>query len=71
MLHACGDAQIMGNDYQRDTELAVQIEHQFQHLPRRLLIQVAGGFVRQQATRPGYEGSRQGHALPSQSCASA
>ena len=64
MLHARGDSKIVGNDHQRGVELTIQIEHQFQHLRRGLLIQVAGGLVREQAVRPRYQRPRQGYSLP-------
>ena len=62
-VHAGRDGGIMGDDDQTGAQIAVQFQHQFEHLLGGVTIEVAGGFVRQQASWMGHQCPRQGGAL--------
>ena len=53
----------MGDQHQRRSLLAVELEHQRHHLLAGGVVQAAGGLVGQQQRRPLHEGARQRDAL--------
>ena len=62
-IEARCQALVMGHDDEAGTELAIQLQHELEHLRGVHAVEIAGRLVRQNELRPGDQGARHRGAL--------
>ena len=63
-VHACGEPRVVRHDHQAGAQLAIELEHQREHLLGVAAVEIAGGLVGQHQPRRGHQRARHRRALP-------